>query len=43
MDAYDMVIEQIVQEHFVDVVQSKGALLQELMGLVRLIRESRGE
>lgn len=37
-DAYDIVIEQIVQEHFAEIMQSKSTLLQKLMSYVRLIR-----
>jgi len=40
MDSYDMVIEQVVQEHFAEIVQSKSALLHELMNYVRLTRQS---
>ncbi len=40
MDAYDMVIEQVLQERFGEIVQSKSARLQELVSHVRLIRQS---
>lgn len=35
-NAYDMVVDQLVQEHFAQIVQSKGAILQQFIGNVRL-------
>jgi hypothetical protein len=43
MDAYAMVIAQVAQEHFAEIVQNKGAMLQQLIGNVCLIRKSRGD
>ncbi|HEY4036575.1 MAG TPA: hypothetical protein VGL94_21685, partial [Ktedonobacteraceae bacterium] len=40
VDAYDKVIEQVVQEHFAEIVQSKSDLLHELMNYVHLTRQS---
>jgi hypothetical protein len=43
LDAYEMVIEQVAQEHFAAIVQSKSAILQQLMSHVRLIRRQERE
>ena len=38
-DAYEMVVEQVVQEYFGEIVRGKGGRFQELMERVRLRRE----
>jgi hypothetical protein len=40
MDAYDMIIEQAVLEHFALMMQKKETLLHKLIGNVRLVRQS---
>jgi hypothetical protein len=37
-DAYEMVIEQVAQEHFTEILHRKNATLQQLMSHVRLIK-----